>query len=206
MWLQDAEEHPTPYAPQAKVRFALVFDCFSTVFRLILVHFEPQALAQHSDADVDEGAESSGAAGASGAAEEGDAEEDTALGVVVRELRVMLNIWLKNVDESATIAHVYVYGSCLLFGDMVEEESDIDLLVVVPSKVDRGLHFFGPQPEAPAQPSDAATGESSGGLGGEDAGVAVGVDETAEQDLRASDHLRGLIGLAPPPQGHGNAQ
>lgn len=129
---QDAEEHPVlPYT------------------------------AVRSD-DIDDGAD-----GGAGEAY----ERNTVLGETVREIRVLLNSWLQNVastirshdgknterDTAAPIAHVYVYGSCLLFGDIVEDDSDIDLLVVAPSIVNRQTHFFGPQPEPPPIPVETVS-------------------------------------------------
>lgn len=120
---QDAEEHPVLYS------------------------------AARSD-DVDDGA--------SITTGEADEHDDTVLGEAVRELRVLLNAWLQHVHDmeerrsnsknvnaggAKPIVHIYVYGSCLLFGDVVEDDSDIDILVVAPSIVDRHFHFFGPQPE-----------------------------------------------------------
>jgi hypothetical protein len=132
---EDAEEHPVPYT------------------------------AAHSD-DVDDS--TGGAAGEAN-------DQDTVLGEAVRDIRVLLNAWLQHVsnttgcsdsnttdDNRAPIAHVYVYGSCLLFGDVVEEDSDIDLLVVAPSFVDRHLHFFGPQPGAPGTAVEALGRDESG--------------------------------------------
>lgn len=38
------------------------------------------------------------------------------------------------------------YGSCALLGELPDDdETDIDILVVVPSAVSRGAHFFGPE-------------------------------------------------------------
>jgi hypothetical protein len=151
--------------------------------------------------DTDDGAGSSTAGG-----EEEEEGPDTVLSAAVRDIRVLLNAWLQNVammsslgsiddgdncggptttasgrsgsDVAVPTAHVYVYGSCLLFGDVVEDESDIDLLVVVPSLVDRHLHFFGPQPEPPP-PSTAAVADhdASSGKPAGDASTAAGIEQ-----------------------------
>lgn len=132
-------------------------------------HLGPYPAARSDDVDDS----TDGAAGEVGDANE---QDNTVLGEAVREIRVLLNTWLQHVNitvgssgttthgnQAAPIAHIYVYGSCLLFGDVVEDDSDIDLLVVAPSIVDRHLHFFGPPTAVETSVRDESGSEN--GLG-----------------------------------------
>ena len=84
----------------------------------------------------------------------GDGEVGERLQQVVSELHSLLNIWVNNVVSNSqggergkrgtkACAHIYLYGSCALLGEVHDEETDVDILVVVPSVVSRSAHFFG---------------------------------------------------------------
>eukprot|EP01047_Picozoa_sp_COSAG01_P105405 COSAG01_NODE_34623_length_544_cov_2.240449_1_plen_142_part_01 len=69
------------------------------------------------------------------------------------------------------------YGSCALLGELPDDdETDIDILVVVPSAVSRGAHFFGPGH------SDEGGDSQSGGGGGSSSSRVVREEEEEEEE------------------------
>jgi hypothetical protein len=78
---------------------------------------------------------------------------------MLQQLRGLVSRWARAAGvESGSgevVAHLYLYGSCALMGAADADgagDSDVDVLVVVPDRISRDRHFFGPVAAGGAEP------------------------------------------------------